>query len=144
MSTTAPFQRSRQIDLALLIVRVAIGLVFVAHGAQKLFIIGLAGITSGFAQYGVPSPAIAAPLVTFVELFGGAALIIGLLTRLAALGIAADMLGAILIVHGKNGFFLPTGFEFAFMLCVVAIALVLAGAGPYSVDAVIASRRTRS
>lgn len=143
MATTVPLRPSRQIDLTLLIIRFAVGLIFVAHGAQKLFVFGIGGTTSGFTQFGVPMATTVAPIVTVVELLGGAALIIGLLTRLAALCLAADMVGAILIVHAKNGFFLPTGFEFTFLLCTVAIGLILSGAGSFSVDAVIADRRTR-
>lgn len=131
----------RRLDLALAILRVGIGAIFVAHGAQKLFAFGISGVTGSFAQMGVPLPAITAPLVAILEFFGGLALILGVLTRLAALGFAIEMLGAIFIVHIRNGFFLPRGAEFALALFVSAVALALAGAGAYSIDAAIASRR---
>lgn len=131
---------ARQVDLALLILRVALATVFIAHGGQKLFVMGLAGVTAGFTQMGVPMPAVTAPLVALVEFGGGIALVLGLLTRLAALGIAIDMLGAMFLVHLKNGFFLPTGYEFALLLCLLAVVLIVTGAGSYSLDARIGGR----
>src|SRR5690349_9083154 len=128
-------------DLALLLLRLIVGVVFLVHGGQKLFVFGFGGVTGFFTQSGIPLPGITGPLVTLVEFFGGLALVLGLLTRLAALGIAVDMLGAILLVHGKNGFMLPTGYEYALTLCVLSIALMIAGAGRYSLDAMIRARR---
>ncbi|MHB0950289.1 MAG: DoxX family protein [Gemmatimonadaceae bacterium] len=130
----------RQVDLGLLIARLALGIVFLAHGGQKLFVFGLAGVTGSFTQMGIPMPTITAPLVALVEFGGGLALVLGLLTRLAALGIAIDMLGAIFLVHLKNGFFLPTGYEFALVLCLLAVTLMITGAGAYSLDARIGRR----
>lgn len=130
----------RQVDLGLLILRVALGTVFLVHGGQKLFVFGLAGVTGGFTQMGVPMPAVTAPLVALVEFGGGLALVLGLLTRLAALGIAVDMLGAMFLVHLKNGFFLPTGYEYALLLCLLAVTLMITGAGGYSLDAGIGAR----
>jgi putative oxidoreductase len=131
----------RQLSLGIALVRIVAGCVFVAHGYQKFFVFGIAGATNAFTQMGVPAPTIMAPLVAVVELAGGIALILGLLTRLAALGLAIDMLGAIFIVHLKNGFFLPNGVEFALTLCVSCLGLVVAGAGALSLDEAIASRR---
>src|SRR5689334_2520086 len=128
-------------DLALLLLRLIVGVVFLVHGGQKLFVFGFGGVTGFFAQSGIFLPGITGPLVTLVEFFGGIALIVGLLTRLAAFGLAIDMLGAILFVHGRNGFMLPTGYEYALTLCVLCIALIIAGAGRYSADAAIVARR---
>ena len=131
----------QRIDAALLILRFALGVIMLAHGYQKIFTMGMAGVTGGFTQMGVPAPAITAPLVACVEFLAGAGVLVGLFTRLAALGLAADMLGAMTFVHFKNGFFLPTGFEYAFALFCVSITLILSGAGAYSLDAMITGRR---
>jgi putative oxidoreductase len=132
---------SSRVDTALAVLRVVIGAIFIAHGAQKLFVFGLAGITGGFAQMGVPLPAVTAPVVSVLEFFGGLALLLGLQTRVVAIGLALDMLGAILFVHLKGGFFAPKGIEFPLSLFGCAIALALAGAGYYSLDRVLAERR---
>ena len=130
----------RQVDLGLLLLRVALGIVFMTHGGQKLFVMGLAGVTGGFTQMGIPAPGLTAPLVALVEFGGGLALLLGLLTRLAALGIAVDMLGAMFFVHLKNGFFLPMGYEFVLVLFLVAATLLITGAGAYSIDARLGAR----
>ena len=131
----------RHVDLGLLLLRIVTGIIWMMHGGQKLFVFGFGGVTGAFTQMGVPLPGITGPLVALLEFFGGLALVIGLLTRLAGLGLALDMLGAILLVHLKNGFFNPQGFEFPLLLCVVALALVIGGAGRYSADHAISERR---
>ncbi len=130
--------RSQQAGIALL--RIATGIVFAAHGAQKLFLYGIAGTTGAFTKMGVFMPTLIAPLIACLEFAGGIALIIGLLTRLAALGLAADMLGAILLVHLAGGFFLPAGYEFALTLLCASAALALAGPGAFSIDDALARR----
>jgi putative oxidoreductase len=124
----------------LAIVRVVAGIVFMMHGYQKLFTFGIAGVQGAFTQMGAPLPMITGPLVGALEFFGGIALIIGLLTRLVALGLVFDMLGAILLVHLAKGFFLP-GYEFVLLLGTVALGLVVAGPGAYSVDEHLARSR---
>jgi putative oxidoreductase len=133
---------SQRVDAALLVLRVVFGVIMIAHGYQKMFTMGIGAVTGGFTQMGVPAPSITAPLVSCVELLAGAGVLVGLLTRLAALGLAVDMLGAMTFVHFKNGFFLPTGFEYPLALLCIAIALMLAGAGAYSIDAMITGRRS--
>ena len=135
---------SRQISLGLTILRVVTGITFLAHGYQKLFVFGVTGIQGGFAQMGVPMPTIMGPLIGMLEFFGGIALVIGFLTRPLAVLFALDMLGAIFVVHGKNGFFLPQGFEFVLILCAASVALALAGGGAYSADEAIARRSGRA
>ena len=132
---------SRQIDSGLALLRIVTGVTFAAHGAQKLFVSGFDGIAGGFAQMGVPFPGIMGPLVGFVELFGGLALIAGLLTRLAGVGLTAVMLGAMAFVHLPAGFFLPNGYEFVLLLAASATTLAIVGAGRYSLDAQLARRR---
>lgn len=132
---------SRRFNTALLVLRSVVGATFIAHGFQKLFQFGLPGVIEGFAKSGIPYPEIFGPLIAYLELAGGVALILGLLTRLVAFGLACDMIGAIAFVHLKNGFFLPNGVEFALVLLAANFALILTGAGCISLDAMFSHRR---
>jgi len=130
----------RQLDLGLVILRLAVATIFIRHGAQKLFVFGFAGVTDAFTHMGVPFPGLMGPLICLLEFFGGIALVIGLLTRLVALGFVCDMLGAILLVQLKNGF---SRYELEFLLLGSSLALALMGAGRFSVDSLIANRRDK-
>ncbi|HEX5829553.1 MAG TPA: DoxX family protein [Gemmatimonadaceae bacterium] len=134
-----------QLDLGLAIVRVLTGIILAAHGAQKLFVFGLDGVAGSFGQMGIPMAGLVGPAAAFLEFFGGlVALVAGLLTRLAAFGLAVGMLGALLLVHLKAGFFLPNGHEFVLALLALLAAtatLTLTGAGAYAADALLARRR---
>ena len=141
--TTVTTTTARRTDLALTLLRLVLGIVFLAHGGQKLFVYGLDGVAGGFAQMGAPVPGVTAPLVAFGELFGGLALVLGLLTRFAGVGLAIIMLGAILLAHLSAGFFAPEGFEFPLTLMAGSIALAITGAGAWSADGAIAARRGR-
>src|SRR5258708_21507925 len=133
---------NHQKDVGLFILRLITGIVFAAHGWQKVFGMGVGNIQGFFTKAGIPVPGLTAPLVAYLELLGGIALILGLLTRLVALGFVVDMLGAMTFVHFANGFFLPTGYEFVLELCAVALALTVAGGGRFSIDDAIANRRS--
>lgn len=131
----------RQLNIGLTVLRVITGLIFVAHGGQKLFVFGFDGVAAGFGQMGVPLAAVMGPFVALLEFFGGIALIAGVLTRLVSVGLAFTMVVAILLVHLAGGFFMPTGIEFTLSLLGSTILLALTGAGAYSLDSLIARRR---
>ena len=139
-SSTLFVATPRHQGIGIAILRVITGIVFAAHGYQKLFVFGMAGVQGAFAKMGAPLPMVTGPLVGVLELFGGLALVIGLLTRIAALGLALDMLGAILIVHLAAGFFMPAGYEFPLLLFAASLALAAAGPGSFSADAMLAGR----
>ena len=124
------------------IIRLAIAAVFMAHGAQKLFgAFGGPGIshTAMFmGKLGVHPPLFWAWVVAMTEFFGGLAILLGFLTRLAAIAIVVDMIVAIAVVHAKHGFFMMNGgFEYPLVCLLMALSLVFSGAGPYSIDRLI-------
>ncbi len=120
--------------MGVLPLRIVVGLVFVVHGAQKLFVFGLADTAGFLGSLGIPLPTVAAAALIAVELLGGLALLLGAGTRIVAAVLAADMLVAILTVHVRGGFFVPDGIEFVLTLLGACLALVGLGAGPCSVD----------
>lgn len=126
------------------VLRLAVGTVFVAHGAQKLFGVwggpGLSGTAAFMGQLGLGPGLPLALLVGIVELAGGLMLILGALTLYAALALAIDMGVAIWKIHLAAGFFLPSGYEFAVALLGALISLMLTGPGVFSID----GRRARS
>lgn len=139
VTTTAPPVRSAAaattgltgVDWGLLALRVGLGSVFFAHGAQKVLGLfggpGLSGTVQFMGQMGIPAPL--AYLAALTEFLGGLAVLTGILPRLAALGLMVVMAVAILQVHLPNGFFAPKGFEYPFALFFAALALLLAGPG---------------
>lgn len=135
---------SRQLAIGLTLLRLILGFTFVMHGGQKLFVFGFAGVSGAFAQMGVPLPSVLGPFIALVEFFGGLALVLGLLTRVAALGLGATMLVAILTVHIKGGFYAPAGVELPLSLLAAALTLALVGAGPLSLDALLDQRTAQS
>src|SRR5207245_10977588 len=133
--------------VAALRMRLALGVVFGAHGAETVpggwGGYGGDAAIQGFAKMGLP------PLLTILimaaELGGGLLLIVGFLTRLAALGIGCVMLGAIVLIHAKVGFFMNwagsqkgEGFEYHLLALGLAIALLIKGGGALSIDGALA------
>lgn len=132
-------------DWGLLILRVGLGIIFPFHAWLKLNPSGPAKGPAGFIgflkQMGVPLPGLLGWVVILLESLGAALLILGLGTRIVALGFAIDMLVAILLVKrgmAKAHFMEPngTGWEFEFALMFAALALVFTGAGAIALDRV--------
>jgi putative oxidoreductase len=127
--------------LALAILRIATGIIFIAHGAQKLFVYGIGGTTGAFNGMGIPLAEVAAPAVALIEFLGGIALVLGIFSRVAATLLAATMLGAMVMVHAPNGFFLPSGIEFTLTLLAATAAIALGGPGALALDDRLRGRR---
>jgi len=134
-------------DWVVTIVRIVLGVVFFAHGAQKaLGWFGGAGLQSTVRvfreQLRIPAPL--ALLSVAAEFLGGLGLIVGLLSRIAALGIAVVMIVALVAVHGKFGFFMNWygekqghGIEYHILVLALALAVIIKGAGAFSLDQVL-------
>ncbi|WLG97403.1 DoxX family protein [Pseudomonas sp. FP198] len=127
----------------LTVLRIVVGVIFAAHGSQKLFGLfggyGLAGTAQWMESIGLTPGYLMATLAGGTEFFAGLALIIGLLTRPAALGLAFLSLVAIFSVHIGNGLFMANnGYEFALALLAGSIAVLIEGAGKLSADNAIA------
>ncbi|CAM4367316.1 putative oxidoreductase [Paenibacillus endophyticus] len=130
------------IALGLLIVRLVVGLLFVGHGAQKLFGwfggYGPKGTGGWLESIGVKPGVAMAVVAGLMELVGGLLFVAGLLTPLAAVLIVMTMLVAIVKVHGQNGLWATAnGYEYNLVLLAIAIGVALTGAGEYSIDALI-------
>jgi len=125
-----------------LALRVPVGIIFIAHGAQKLFGwfggYGLEGTGKFMAKVGLEPGYLMALLAGGAEFFGGIALLIGLLVRPASAVLAFTMLVAIFGVHFSKGLFMSNGgYEFGLALLAASVSLALSGAGRLSVDAAI-------
>lgn len=131
MSTDTPGTSDRpSIDISLLVVRVVAGVIFAAHGAQKVFGAfggpGLSGMAEMLGPVGY--------LVSIGEFFGGLGLVAGFLTRFSAASNIVIMIGAIVMVHGQHGFFLSdSGFEYNLALIGLLLPTVLAGPGKFAI-----------
>jgi putative oxidoreductase len=139
-------------DAVLTLMRLVLGVVFFAHGAQKM--LGWFGgygfsATMGLFSSHLHIPAPFAFLAIAAEFFGGLGLILGLLTRVAAFGITVNMLLAVFMVHIHVGFFANwsgtqkgEGFEFHLLALALAIALIVRGGGAFSVDRALSAKTT--
>jgi len=127
------------------VIRIVLGISFIAHGAQKVLGLwgglGFSGTIDAFAKQGMPAPMTV--LVMACEFLGGLGIFFGYLTRLAAFGPAIVMVGAMLLVHAQNGFFMNWfntpgrghGIECCLAYFAMAVSLMMTGAGPLSIDA---------
>lgn len=121
-SATAPY--------AALILRVSLGVMFLAHVSLKFFVFSVPGFVGFFASLGLP--AILAYAVIALELFGGLALILGIYATWVALPLAVEMLGTIVLVHGRNGWMSGNqggGWEFPAFWMIALVVLYLLGDG---------------
>lgn len=124
------------------VLRVVVGFLFAAHGWQKYNEWTIAGTTAAFGDMGIPMAQIAAPFIATLELVGGIALILGLLTRPVAALLTLDMLGALILVHLSAGVFVANnGYELVLLLGAAALTLALVGPGRASADYALFGRR---
>lgn len=110
-------------DVAALIGRIGLGVVFIAHGWQKFTEWGLDGTAASFAGLGVPLPTLSAWFTAIVEVGGGALLVLGVATRVVGVLLAFAMLGALVIVHLPNGLLGQGGYELVLVLAATSIAV---------------------
>jgi putative oxidoreductase len=145
MTSETTIRDRAAVDWSLLILRVVVGVVFMAHGAQKLFGAfggpGLAGVVQMLGPIGY--------LVTIGEFFGGLGLVAGILPRFSAASVIVIMLGAIGMVHGKVGFFMNwagqqagEGYEYHLLAISALLPIVIAGSGRYALARVLAWPKT--
>jgi len=138
-------------DVATLVIRVLLGVVFFPHGMQKLFgWFGGYGFTGslGFFTENLHIPALFAFLAIMAEGLGSLGLITGLLTRVAAFGIGVNMVVAVYMLHWQHGFFMNwfgqqkgEGFEFHLLVIAMAVALIIKGGGALSVDRMLSDKK---
>jgi len=138
-------------DWTLTLLRLVLGVVFFAHGAQKMLGWwggnGFSGTMGYFTHSGIPAPL--AFLAIAAEFFGGMGLVVGLLSRVAAFGIVVNMLVAVLTVHLPNGLFMNwsgaqkgEGFEYHLLAIALGIAIMVKGGGAVSMDRALSGTKS--
>jgi len=143
LTATTPFL----FDLALFILRVALGVCFVVHGLGKLGVVGpgnMAGFTGWLQALGLPFPALQARIAMLSELVGGALITVGLGTRVAAFFCLIAMAVAAAIGHRGGGYLItnnPPGNEYALNLAILMVVLILIGPGAFSLDHLLFAAR---
>jgi putative oxidoreductase len=139
-------------DPVFTIIRLLLGIVFFAHGAQKMLGwfggYGFSGTLSAFSTSGMPGPL--ALFVILTEFFGSVALICGAFARVASGAIALLMVGAIVMVHAHFGFYMNwfgqqkgEGFEYHLLAIGLAVAVLVRGAGSFSIDGLLSKSMAR-
>ncbi|MEO3889096.1 DoxX family protein [Nonomuraea sp. B5E05] len=127
--------------IVLLLARIAVGVIFVVHGYQKFATMGIAGTTKFFESVGIPLAGVAAPAVATLEVVGGLALIAGAALPIVGSLLALTMVGAIVFVHGGNGFAAGEGgYEFVLALAAASLAIGFSGGGAFALDRVLGRR----
>jgi putative oxidoreductase len=133
-------------DVGLLILRLAVAAVFIAHGWGDVFEAGVSNNVENYRDAGIPLPTLSAPFAAYVQLIGGVLLVFGALTRPLSAGFIIVMTGALTFVHageslvmGQDG----SGAGYAFIMCAASIMLLLAGPGRLSLDRLLADRWAR-
>lgn len=139
-------QRASALDVGLLVIRVAVGIVFMYHGGQKLFGLfdgpGISGFAGMLDKLGVPAPTVSAVLAGLAEFVGGLAVLLGLFIRVSVVPMIFVMVVAVTKVHNKAFSLQHGGMEYALTLGLVLLGLGLTGAGLLSVDG-LRSRRAK-
>lgn len=131
-------------DVVLLLARVLLGVILIAHGLQKFVSNGIAGTTEMFTAVGVPMPQVSAVLAATIETVGGGLLVLGLLTPLAGVLVAAVMAGAFWFVHMGQGLFASDGgWELVAVIALAALTFAVTGPGRVSLDALLLRSRRR-
>ncbi|MFT5140887.1 MAG: putative oxidoreductase [Rhodothermales bacterium] len=130
-------------SVGLLVLRLVTGAIFIAHGLPKFGWDGgegnLASLTSSMESMGIPLPFISGILIGTTEIFGGALLMAGFMTRIVTAAQTFGMLVAVFVVHFSNGFAGRGGYQWALMLAAAAFCLMMEGGGKYSLDRKLSS-----
>jgi putative oxidoreductase len=119
-------------DWGMVPIRLVVGLVFLMHGGQKLFVFGLAGVADMLQKLGFVAPTAFALLLIAAEVVGSLAVLLGVFSRIAGLGLAVEMAIAIYVARLGGGFFTPYGYEFE--LTLLGACLTIAAVGPGSIS----------